>query len=200
MSLTTFFFYFSLHTEIIETNPTLVPGARGSPPSPASPSPSSSAPPSLLASMAWHVAEVEISSPYCTFSREKVMGTLGVHIGLNSVNVTLKAMPISNQSSDIDYNKHFHWVDATQMKEGLCSRPPEGPPFPHPHCRRLHCGRQGLLLGKELPRGRLLHLNLPLDGFCSLGSLQPSPHRCPSIRRQPDDPHRVHLALLQLIY
>ena len=150
--------------------------------------------------MAWHVAEVEISSPYCTFSREKVMGTLGVHIGLNSVNVTLKAMPISNQSSDIDYNKRFHWVDATQMKEGLCSRPPEGPPFPHPHCRRLHCGRQGLLLGKELPRGRLLHLNLPLDGFCSLGSLQPSPHRCPSIRRQPDDPHRVHLALLQLIY
>ena len=128
------------------------------------------------------------------------MGTLGVHIGLNSVNVTLKAMPISNQSSDIDYNKHFHWVDATQMKEGLCIRPPEGPPFPHPHCRRLHCGRQGLLLGKELPRGRLLHLNLPLDGFCSLGSLQPSPHRCPSIRRQPDDPHRVHLALLQLIY
>ena len=30
------------------------------------------------------------------------MGTLGVHIGLNSVNVTLKAMPISNQSSEID--------------------------------------------------------------------------------------------------
>ena len=66
---------------------------------------------------AWHVAEVEISSAYRAFSREKVMGTLGVHIGLNAVNVTLKAMPIYNQSSDIDYNERFHWVGATQMKE-----------------------------------------------------------------------------------
>ena len=45
------------------------------------------------------------------------MGVLGVHIGLNSVNVTLKAMPIYNQSSDIDYNERFHWIGATQMKE-----------------------------------------------------------------------------------
>ena len=66
---------------------------------------------------AWHTAEVEISSAYRAFSKEKVMGVLGVHIGLNSVNVTLKAMPIYNQSSDIDYNERFHWIGATQMKE-----------------------------------------------------------------------------------
>ena len=45
------------------------------------------------------------------------MGTLGVNIGLNSVNVTLKALPIYNQSSDIDYNERFHWYGPTQIKE-----------------------------------------------------------------------------------
>ena len=58
------------------------------------------------------------------------MGTLGVHIGLNYVKVTLKAMPISNQSSDIDYNKRFHWVDATQMKEAYAAALQKGRPFP----------------------------------------------------------------------
>jgi len=79
---------------------------------------------------AWHVAEVEISSAYRAFSREKVMGTLGVHIGLNAVNVTLKAMPIYNQSSDIDYNERFHWVGATQMKEDYIAALQKGLPFP----------------------------------------------------------------------
>ena len=60
---------------------------------------------------------MEISSAYRAFSKEKVMGVIGVHIGLNSVNVTLKAMPIYNQSSNIDYNERFHWIGATQMKE-----------------------------------------------------------------------------------
>ena len=58
------------------------------------------------------------------------MGTLGVHIGLNSVNVTLKAMPIYNQSSDIDYNERFHWVGATQMKEDYIAALQKGLPFP----------------------------------------------------------------------
>jgi len=79
---------------------------------------------------AWHVAEVEISSAYRAFSREKVMGKLGVHIGLNAVNVTLKAMPIYNQSSDIDYNERFHWIGATQMKEDYIAALEKGLPFP----------------------------------------------------------------------
>jgi len=81
-------------------------------------------------SSSWHVAEVQISSAYRAFSREKVMGTLGVHIGLNAVNVTLKAMPVYNQSSDIDYNERFHWVGATQMKEDYLSALEKGLPFP----------------------------------------------------------------------
>eukprot|EP00090_Calanus_glacialis_P029991 TRINITY_DN4821_c0_g1_i1.p1 TRINITY_DN4821_c0_g1~~TRINITY_DN4821_c0_g1_i1.p1 ORF type:complete len:547 (-),score=121.26 TRINITY_DN4821_c0_g1_i1:176-1816(-) len=79
---------------------------------------------------AWHTAEVEISSAYRAFSKEKVMGVLGVHIGLNSVNVTLKAMPIYNQSSDIDYNERFHWIGASQMKEDYHAALVKGLPFP----------------------------------------------------------------------
>merc|ERR1712088_454938 len=58
------------------------------------------------------------------------MGTLGVHIGLNSVNVTLKALPIYNQSSDIDYNERFHWVGATQIREDYRAALQKGLPFP----------------------------------------------------------------------
>jgi len=79
---------------------------------------------------AWHTAEVEISSAYRAFSKEKVMGTLGVNIGLNSVNVTLKALPIYNQSSDIDYNERFHWTGATQVREEYRAALLKGLPFP----------------------------------------------------------------------
>ena len=61
---------------------------------------------------AWHTGQVDISSAYKAFSREKVTGTLGVHIGLNYVNVTLRVM-----QSNINYNERFHWISATQMKE-----------------------------------------------------------------------------------
>merc|ERR1712178_443823 len=64
------------------------------------------------------------------FSKEKVMGTLGVNIGLNSVNVTLKALPIYNQSSDIDYNERFHWIGATQIREEYRAALLKGLPFP----------------------------------------------------------------------
>lgn len=79
---------------------------------------------------AWHVAEVQISSAYRAFSREKVMGTIGVNIGLNAVNVTLKAMPIYNQSSDIDYNERFHWIGPDQMKNDYLAALEKGLPFP----------------------------------------------------------------------
>ena len=58
------------------------------------------------------------------------MGTLGVNIGLNSVNVTLKALPLYNQSSDIDYNERFHWDGATQIREEYRAALHKGLPFP----------------------------------------------------------------------
>ena len=58
------------------------------------------------------------------------MGSLGVNIGLNSVNVTLKALPLNNQSSDIDYNERFHWDGATQIREEYRAALHKGLPFP----------------------------------------------------------------------
>jgi hypothetical protein len=65
---------------------------------------------------AWHTAEAEVSTAYRAFSKEKVMADLGVNIGLNCVNVTLKALPVHNQSSSIDYNERFYWIGSSQMK------------------------------------------------------------------------------------
>ena len=54
----------------------------------------------------WHVAEAEISSAYKAFSTDKIMGKLGVYIGLAHANVTLEAMPIYyNTSMDINFNE-----------------------------------------------------------------------------------------------
>ena len=37
----------------------------------------------------WHTAEEQITSAYRAFSTEKIVASLGVHIGFNHVNVTL---------------------------------------------------------------------------------------------------------------
>lgn len=38
----------------------------------------------------WHVAQASISSPYRAFSKEKIFANIGVRVGLQSVNITLK--------------------------------------------------------------------------------------------------------------
>jgi hypothetical protein len=65
---------------------------------------------------AWHTAEAEVSTAYRAFSKEKVMADLGINIGLNAVNVSLRALPVHNQSSSIDYNERFYWIGSSQMK------------------------------------------------------------------------------------
>jgi len=46
----------------------------------------------LVGNMAseWHVAEKQITSAYRAFSSEKIVGDLGVYIGFNHVNVSLR--------------------------------------------------------------------------------------------------------------
>ena len=46
----------------------------------------------------WHTAEAEISTAYRAFSREKINAELGIDIGLNSVNVTLRALRVLRRS------------------------------------------------------------------------------------------------------
>ena len=42
----------------------------------------------------WHVGKAEISSAYRAFSMDKIMGNVGVYIGLDHANITLEAMPV----------------------------------------------------------------------------------------------------------
>ena len=65
----------------------------------------------------WHSAEAQISTAYRAFSKEKINAELGINIGLNSVNVTLQALPVHNNSASIDYNERFNWIGADQMKK-----------------------------------------------------------------------------------
>jgi len=79
----------------------------------------------------WHVAKVRILSPYRAFSHDKIYADLGVHMGLNSVNVTLKAIPVVNQTTHgIDYNERFYWIRATEMREEYKAALVKGLPFP----------------------------------------------------------------------
>ena len=45
------------------------------------------------------------------------MADLGINIGLKSVNVSLRALPVHNQSTSIDYNERFYWIGSSQMKQ-----------------------------------------------------------------------------------
>ena len=42
----------------------------------------------------WHVATAEVASAYKAFSVERIMGRVGVYIGLDHANITLDAMPL----------------------------------------------------------------------------------------------------------
>jgi len=78
----------------------------------------------------WHTSEARISTAYRAFSRDKINADIGVNIGLNSVNVTLRALPIHNHSSSIDYNERFYWIGSTQMKKEYHKALVKGLPFP----------------------------------------------------------------------
>jgi len=78
----------------------------------------------------WHTAEAQISTAYKAFSREKIHADIGVHIGLNSVNISLRALPIHNHSASIDYNERFTWIGASQMKTEYKEALIKGLPFP----------------------------------------------------------------------
>lgn len=59
----------------------------------------------------WHVAHATISSPYRAFSKDKIHADLGVHVGLNSVNITLRTNPKYHSKYDeINYNERFYWI------------------------------------------------------------------------------------------
>jgi dual oxidase maturation factor 1 len=82
-------------------------------------------------STSWHVAETEIASSYKAFSDEKIMGKLGVYIGLSHANVTLEAMPIYyNGTMDVNFNERFRYDGPTELQDEYRRALVKGLPFP----------------------------------------------------------------------
>ncbi|RWS13957.1 dual oxidase maturation factor 2-like protein [Dinothrombium tinctorium] len=78
----------------------------------------------------WHVAQATISSPYRAFSKEKISAKVGVNVGLQSVNITLKANPVHKKHEEINYNERFFWIGPTEMKQEYQNALAKGLPFP----------------------------------------------------------------------
>ncbi len=77
------------------------------------------------------MGKAEISSAYKAFSTEKIMGRVGVYIGLGHANVTLDAMPVYyNHSMDVHFNERFSWQGPMQLKEEYRKALIKGLPFP----------------------------------------------------------------------
>ncbi|KAL1436377.1 hypothetical protein MTO96_049737 [Rhipicephalus appendiculatus] len=78
----------------------------------------------------WHVASAVVSSPYRAFSADRISARVGVHIGLNSVNITLRAMPRYSKKEEINFNERLTWRRPTQVKEDYREALVKGLPFP----------------------------------------------------------------------
>ncbi|XP_029834115.1 dual oxidase maturation factor 2 isoform X3 [Ixodes scapularis] len=78
----------------------------------------------------WHVATAMVSSPYRAFSSDRISARVGVHIGLNSVNITLQATPRYSDSEEINFNEKFTWFGPTQIQKDYREALVKGLPFP----------------------------------------------------------------------
>lgn len=79
---------------------------------------------------AWHVGSSQVLSSYRAFSREKIHATLGVNIGLDHANVTMRVIPQHNRSLDINFNERFYWVKSTDMRDHYRQALVKGLPYP----------------------------------------------------------------------
>ncbi|XP_070564580.1 dual oxidase maturation factor 1-like [Ptychodera flava] len=58
----------------------------------------------------WETAEIKTKTQYKAFISKEIKASIGVKIGLRSVNVTLKGEPVNQVGEQIDYNERFTWV------------------------------------------------------------------------------------------
>ncbi|NXM65710.1 DOXA2 factor, partial [Serilophus lunatus] len=57
----------------------------------------------------WETGWVQTSTSYKSFSHAVVSADIGLHIGLEGVNITLKGNPVNQINETINYNEHFSW-------------------------------------------------------------------------------------------
>ncbi|MEE6514343.1 hypothetical protein FKM82_022380 [Ascaphus truei] len=57
----------------------------------------------------WEVGIVTATTTYKSFSNSMVNADIGLHVGLNGINITLKGNPIHQINETINYNEQFVW-------------------------------------------------------------------------------------------
>ncbi|XP_037076353.1 dual oxidase maturation factor 1-like [Pollicipes pollicipes] len=78
----------------------------------------------------WQSGSVDITSFYRAFSSERLQASLGAHIGLNHVNITLTALRSAQDHGDVAFNERFRWGKPMQMRDEYRAALVKGLPYP----------------------------------------------------------------------
>ncbi|XP_008581319.1 PREDICTED: dual oxidase maturation factor 2 [Galeopterus variegatus] len=57
----------------------------------------------------WFVGRVNTSTSYKAFSAARIRAHVGLHVGLDGINITLRGTPVHQLNETIDYNEQFTW-------------------------------------------------------------------------------------------
>ncbi|XP_066200151.1 dual oxidase maturation factor 2 [Saccopteryx leptura] len=57
----------------------------------------------------WSVGRVSTNTSYKAFSAARVRAHVGLHVGLEGINITLTGIPVQQLNETIDYNEQFSW-------------------------------------------------------------------------------------------
>ncbi|KAM8780812.1 dual oxidase maturation factor 2 [Rhynchonycteris naso] len=57
----------------------------------------------------WSVGRVSTNTSYKAFSTARVQAHVGLHVGLEGINITLTGIPVQQLNETIDYNEQFSW-------------------------------------------------------------------------------------------
>ncbi|XP_006883007.1 PREDICTED: dual oxidase maturation factor 2 [Elephantulus edwardii] len=57
----------------------------------------------------WFVGRVDTNTSYKAFSSARVSVRVGLHVGLEGINITLTGTPMQQLNETIDYNEQFRW-------------------------------------------------------------------------------------------
>ncbi|XP_076983868.1 dual oxidase maturation factor 2 [Tamandua tetradactyla] len=78
----------------------------------------------------WLVGRVSTNTSYRAFSSARVQAQVGLHVGLEGINITLTGTPVQQLNETIDYNERFSWYLGEDYKEEYAEALEKGLPDP----------------------------------------------------------------------
>nr|XP_006201800.1 dual oxidase maturation factor 2 [Vicugna pacos] len=78
----------------------------------------------------WSVGRVSTNTSYKAFSVARVRAHVGLHVGLEGINITLTGNPVQQLNETIDYNEQFIWRVGENYAEAYAEALEKGLPDP----------------------------------------------------------------------